>query len=253
MEVEGEAMTVFKRGDVYRYHFNFDGHHVQETTKQGNREVAIQMERAHRVRLAKERDEKRVKAVQFACDVENLLRCAECDKWFMVQAGKKTRDKRRVCSEDCRTTWDKKHFPAPDMSEFCRDRVLPWAKSQFEKTCPANWHWYRARLRSICNYDPLANLPIDKITSEHAADFARNELTRAHVCHVTRGKQRKKTGDNGTLSASTVNTSLRALRRVLRLAVEWGVITAAPRIKLCKASATEIEFSLLTKRPSTLL
>jgi integrase len=31
---------------------------------------------------------------------------------------------------------------------------------------------------------------------------------------------------------STINTSLRALRRVLRLAVEWGVISSAPKINL---------------------
>ena len=36
----------------------------------------------------------------------------------------------------------------------------------------------------------------------------------------------------GTLSVSTVNTSLRALRRVLRLACEWGVISSAPKIRL---------------------
>ena len=50
--------------------------------------------------------------------------------------------------------------------------------------------------------------------------------------HVTRGKQRKKARANGTLAVSTLNTALRALRRVLRLAVEWGVIASAPKIKL---------------------
>lgn len=225
-------MSVFKRGDVYRYHFIFDGQHIQETTKQGNREVAIGMERAHRVRLAKERDEKRAKALQLGSAVADLIRCVECDKWFTVESGTETRDRKKVCSEDCRTAWNKKHFPAPTLSEFCQNRVQPWAKAQFERTCPANWRWYSARLRSICNYEALANLPIDKITSEHVADFARNEITRTHVSHITRGKRRKKARINGTLAVSTVNTSLRALRRVLRLAMEWGVITSVPKIRL---------------------
>jgi integrase len=44
-------------------------------------------------------------------------------------------------------------------------------------------------------------------------------------------EHRGKTYSRG-LAVSTVNTSLRALRRVLRLAVEWGVIASAPKIKL---------------------
>lgn len=122
--------------------------------------------------------------------------------------------------------------PVPTLAEFCRYRVEPWAKSQFEKTCPANLRWYHARLRAICAYDALANLRLDEITSEHGTAFAQHEITRAHMSHVTRGKQRKKNTATGNLAVSTVNTSLRALRRVLRLAVEWGLIASAPKIKL---------------------
>jgi integrase len=118
------------------------------------------------------------------------------------------------------------------LGEFCRNRVEPWAKAQFERTCPANWRWYRARLRAICAYETLANLRLDAITSETATDFARHEMTRPHMSHVTRGKKRNRPKTVSTLAVSTVNTSLRALRRVLRLAVEWGVIAAAPKIKV---------------------
>jgi integrase len=122
--------------------------------------------------------------------------------------------------------------PVPTLAEFARDRVQPWAKAQFEQTCPANWRWYCARLRAICAYEPLANLKLDQITSENASDFARHEMTRGHVSHVTRGRQRKKSRVTGALAVSTINTSLRALRRVLRLAVEWGVINSSPKISL---------------------
>jgi Phage integrase, N-terminal SAM-like domain len=46
-------MSIFKRGNVYWYHFVFNGEHVQESTKQGNPRVARQMEAAHRTSLAK--------------------------------------------------------------------------------------------------------------------------------------------------------------------------------------------------------
>jgi len=46
-------MSIFKRGRVYWFHFFFDGHHVQRSTKQGNPRVARQIEAAYRTKLAK--------------------------------------------------------------------------------------------------------------------------------------------------------------------------------------------------------
>src|SRR5882762_3244335 len=46
-------MSIFKRGNVYWYHFLFNGKHIQESTKQGNPRVARNMESAHRTALAK--------------------------------------------------------------------------------------------------------------------------------------------------------------------------------------------------------
>jgi len=68
-------------------------------------------------------------------------------------------------------------------------------------------------LRAIKRYKPLADSKLDEINGERVADFA------AH---------RQAEG----LQVSTVNSSLRVLRRVLRLAVEWGALAAVPRIKL---------------------
>ncbi len=56
---------------------------------------------------------------------------------------------------------------------------------------------------------------LDSITSEHAADYA------AYL--QTKGWQ-----------PSSVNSSLRVLRRALRLAVEWGITPFAPKIKLLR-------------------
>ena len=46
-------MAIFKRGNVYWYHFLFNEEHVQRSTKQGNSRTARQMEAAHRTALAK--------------------------------------------------------------------------------------------------------------------------------------------------------------------------------------------------------
>ena len=46
-------MAVYKRGGVWWYHFVFRGERIQETTKQGNKRVALQMEAARKTQLAK--------------------------------------------------------------------------------------------------------------------------------------------------------------------------------------------------------
>jgi len=161
-------MAIFKRGKFYWYHFVFNGEHVQESTKQSNRQLAKNMEAAHRTSLAKGE-------VGF-------------------------REKK----------------PIPTVAEFIEKRFEPWAKATFEENSPKTWKgWYRTNLRALSAYLPLAGRKLDEVTSEHAADFA------AH-------RQAEE------LQASSVNSSLRVLRRMLRLAAEWGVIPAAPRIKLLR-------------------
>jgi integrase len=59
----------------------------------------------------------------------------------------------------------------------------------------------------------LSGLKLNAVTSEKASDFAAWRLSRG-------------------LQISSVNSTLQVLRRVLRLAVEWGLINAAPRIKM---------------------
>lgn len=46
-------MSIFKRGNVYWYHFLHDGQHVQRSTRQSNPRVARQIEAAYRTALAK--------------------------------------------------------------------------------------------------------------------------------------------------------------------------------------------------------
>lgn len=103
--------------------------------------------------------------------------------------------------------------PAPTLNEFLTRRFEPWAKARFENNVPKTWLWYRTAMRAILKYKPLASAPLDKITSEKISEF---------VAH----RQSLK------MQVSSVNNTVRALRRMLRLAVEWSAIEAAPSIKM---------------------
>ena len=157
-------MSIYKRGDVYWYKFMWNGEMIRESTKQGNDQVARQMEAAHRTSLAK------------------------------GEVG--IRDKKVI----------------PTLKSFCVDRVEPWAKSTFEHASPKTWLWYRFGIDSLKKSGTLANLKLDEIGPELVAEYA---------------SERQRDG----LQTSSVNSCLRALRRVLRLAVEWGVLEASPKVK----------------------
>ena len=102
----------------------------------------------------------------------------------------------------------------PSLAEFIERHFEPWACSTFEKTSPKTWFdYYRVGVRAIRAYKSLADSKLSEITGETAADFAAHRQSQG-------------------LQVSTVNSSLQVLRRILRLAVEWGVLQAAPKIKL---------------------
>jgi integrase len=90
-------------------------------------------------------------------------------------------------------------------------RFGPWAESS---TSAKTWlDYYRPGIKTIQAYKPIAILRLDEITSEKAADFA---------------AWRQSAG----LQVSSINSSLQVLRRVMRLAAQWGAIEAAPLIKM---------------------
>jgi integrase len=103
--------------------------------------------------------------------------------------------------------------PVPTLAAFLKDRILPWAEAAFAASVPKTAKWYRNECRVLVAYKPLADAPLDAITGELASEFA------AYRLH--QGKQ-----------IATVNSSLRVLRRVLNLGVEWSVIAVAPKLKV---------------------
>jgi integrase len=97
--------------------------------------------------------------------------------------------------------------PAPTLRDFCTERIEPYAKPR------KSWIWYRAGIRALLKHAALANAPLDKIRGEQAGGFAAWRLSDG-------------------LQPGSINSSLRVLRRILRLAAEWSVIESAPKIEL---------------------
>ena len=108
----------------------------------------------------------------------------------------------------------RERIQAPTLAAFIDSCFEPWAKSTFEKTSPKTWFdYYRVGLRNIKAYKPLAGAKLDEISGESVADFAAHRQAQG-------------------LQVSTVNSSLQVLRRVLRMAAEWGALNAAPKIRM---------------------
>jgi integrase len=116
--------------------------------------------------------------------------------------------------------------PAPTLSTFIEKRFEPWAKATFEQSCRNNWLWFRAGTRRLNAYNTLANCKLDEITNEKIAGFAAYEQTRL----LNRGRDEE--DERRGLATSSINSAIRVLRRVLSLAVEWGLIESAPKLAL---------------------
>ena len=217
---------IYKRGKVYWYKFTWDGKLVRETTRQGNDKVARTLEAVHRVRLAKERDGRNAKAEQIGCPITQLARCRECEKWYDGKHSAKASDGRELCSDACRVTWERKSRTVPTLRDFCEKRFETWAKATFERTCLNNWYWFRAGIGRLKAYEPLANCKLSEVTNEKIAGFAAHEQTRLQK----RGKGEDE--DKRGLAVSSINSTIRVLRRILRLATEWGAIEATPKLSL---------------------
>ena len=100
----------------------------------------------------------------------------------------------------------------PTLAEFVRRRFVPWAESVFAAK-PKTWLWYRNGVRRLLSFVPLADLRLSEFTGESVASYVAHRQS------------------NG-LEVSSINRELQVLRRMLHLAVEWGAIDAAPKIRM---------------------
>ena len=105
---------------------------------------------------------------------------------------------------------DKK--PALSLREFAKVQFMPWAEATFAAK-PKTWLWYRNGVRRLLACRAMAECGLDHIAGEHIAGYI---------------AQRQ----SGGLLVSSINRELQVLRRMLRLAVEWGAVERVAKVKM---------------------
>ena len=103
--------------------------------------------------------------------------------------------------------------PVPTVAEFAKDDFMPNVRARFADK-PSTLAYYQIQVKHLTGYSPLASAAVDAITPEIISGF------------VTKWREAE-------YEVSSINRALQVLRRMLRLAVEWGKAEkAAPRISL---------------------
>jgi integrase len=96
---------------------------------------------------------------------------------------------------------------SPTLADFLSNRIEPWSKSR------PSWLWYRSGIRAVLGYKDIVRMDLDSITSEDIAAYAAHRQSQG-------------------LQVGSINRELRVLRRVLRLAVEWGLLEKGPKVQM---------------------
>jgi len=103
--------------------------------------------------------------------------------------------------------------PAPTVSQFAESDFLPHVRARFAEK-PATLAYYEIQVMHLTGYKPLAGAPVDGVTSQMISGFVENRRAAEY-------------------EVSSINRALQVLRRILRLAVDWGKVEKAPpRISL---------------------
>jgi integrase len=100
----------------------------------------------------------------------------------------------------------------PTLAEFAREQFLPWAEVTFAAS-RKTWLWYRNGIRRLLECQSVADCKLDEIAGGLVAEYvARRQFA--------------------GLEVSSINRELQVLRRLLHLAVEWGAVEHAIKIKM---------------------
>lgn len=94
--------------------------------------------------------------------------------------------------------------PVPTLREFIDNDFAPFVESRFASKAKT-LEYYRIGLKNLREFEPLANSLLDAITGDKIASFI---------------SKRRQTG----LAIASINRQLEVLRRMLKLAVEWGKV-----------------------------
>ncbi len=103
--------------------------------------------------------------------------------------------------------------PVPTVAAFAKDDFMPNARARFADK-PSTLAYYEIQVKHLTGYGPLASAAVDAVAPEIISGF------------VTKWREAE-------YEVSSINRALQVLRRMLRLAVEWGKSEkAAPRVLL---------------------
>ena len=101
----------------------------------------------------------------------------------------------------------------PTLAEFAEGDFLPFVEARSAEK-PKTLEYYRNGTKNLIAFHPLGSAPVDTITSDKIAAFI---------------KRRRAAG----LQVSSINRELEVLRRMLKLAVEWGrVDKRLPKVEM---------------------
>jgi hypothetical protein len=103
--------------------------------------------------------------------------------------------------------------PVPTLKDFAARDFLPFIESRFQDK-PKTLEYYRSGVKNLAGYTPLAGCNLDGVTADKIAGFV--------------AKRR----DAG-LRVSSINRQLEVLRRMLKLAVDWGKVEKSSRGSPC--------------------
>ncbi|MGA7793189.1 MAG: site-specific integrase [Candidatus Acidiferrales bacterium] len=182
-------MSIFKRGNVYWYHFMFNGEHVQRSTKQGNPRTARQIEAAFRTALAKGEVgiTERKKAPGFKAAMRSFLAWSEREHEqhpathcrYLVSSAALLRHFEDQ-PLDRITPDDVERFKAARAMEYktVRGKAKDSRKRTGKRIMPATVNRELACLKALFNHAIKSDLPVRNPVSRVEFLAERNEQTR---------------------------------------------------------------------------
>jgi integrase len=103
--------------------------------------------------------------------------------------------------------------PVPTLKEFAERDFLPFIEARFQGK-PNTLGYYKNGLKGLTSHTPLAGSPLDSVTADKIGGFV-SKLRRAG------------------LAVASINRQLEVLRRLLKLATEWGKVEKAlPKVEM---------------------
>jgi integrase len=107
----------------------------------------------------------------------------------------------------------------PTLKDFAKNEFLPFVRSRFAAK-PKTLAYYENGVARLLEFEPLAGEPLDAITGERVAAY----VTKRQSAHGKNGRP---------LQVASLNRELQVLRRIFRLAQEWGKVEKAlPNVKM---------------------